>query len=610
MSILTVPSKILEKMTEKELRAGLDERTKNEVERIEWVFSKSPQLRPYKEEYKPFHFDTDLLRMLYDPSFEPSHAQLEEFSQEQLLAIHIAQDPVTWGKAMLGLRPRAYQTIMLRWPYDQKVLRLGRRLGKTWTLALKGLWHAYTHPQSPVLVVAPMKSHVELIYREILRMARQNEVVADSITRAVTSPQFSIELENGSIIRFFTSGIRSGGRADVARGQEAHLIVLDEADLLHLDDLNALYAMMQQTSEVIVEKEFWASSTPTGRRELFWEWAHSDEFKEFWFPSLCNPYYDKKTDRRFRKMFSEIGYEHEVLAVWGEAAEGVFPPRLVDPAISEREYLHISLPAEHGIVTMGVDWGKYTGGTHIVVCDYFPPDHNKISLREKVRFLNKAIIPKSEFTLSLALEKIIQWNELYDPKHIYVDKGFGEKQVEDLVIYGKMHPNTKLHRRVKAIAFGGSIEVFSPLGVEKKEMKPFMVDCARRFFEERQVVIPKDEEELYKQLLAYMVVRTTQLGRPIFEAVNAEDHLLDAFMLALLAVAVEILGWTHPIQMASKTKPIQAGSLSNLVRAPENEDEEVEAEVLKNKGYGIAVNRSFTPHFRRPSSTPYKRRAI
>ena len=71
----------------------------------------------------------------------------------------------------------------------------------------------------------------------------------------------------------------------------------------------------------------------------------------------------------------------------------------------------------------------------------------------------------------------------------------------------------------------------------KKEMKPFMVDNVRQFLEKERILFPETDEELYLQLISYIVIRTTQLGRPIFEASGtAMDHAHDALMLALLAI--------------------------------------------------------------------------
>jgi replicative DNA helicase len=244
---------------------------------------------------------------------------------------------------------------------------------------------------------------------------------------------------------------------------------------------------------------------------------------------------------------------------------------------------------------MGVDWDKYGAGTHIAVCDYFPLNHQDTDRRGKARFLAKTLIPKGEYTLSSAVEKIIQWNSMFQPEHIFVDRGYGEMQVETLLEYGTKHPETHLRKRVKGFAFNESIDVYTPEGKETKELKHFMVDCTHRLFEEKLLLIPADEEELYRQLIAYMVIRTTQLGKPVFEGVNSEDHLLDAFMLCMLAISIEFLEWTKVHSEANHFVPMASGSLHSLIRAPENEREEEIAETLRDKGMGIATKRSFTP---------------
>lgn len=42
-------------------------------------------------------------------------------------------------------------------------------------------------------------------------------------------------------------------------------------------------------------------------------------------------------------------------------------------------------------------------------------------------------IPRSEFTFDHAVQKIIELNEIYDPKFIYVDAGNGEYQIEKII---------------------------------------------------------------------------------------------------------------------------------------------------------------------------------
>jgi len=280
-----------------------------------------------------------------------------------------------------------------------------------------------------------MKTQVELIYEEIKRLASKNSIVGSSLIRSVTSPQFMIQFSNGSTIRFFTSGMRSGGKSDVARGQEAHIIVLDEMDYMHVDDLDALYAMLQKTAEDQIDKVLIGASTPTGRRERFWEWCRSDRFTEYYFPSYCNPYFNKEQEDEFREQYTETGYRHEIEADWGEDSEGVYPRKYVDKAFIEPSWNYTpEIQSARGFYTIGVDWDKYGAGTNIVVLEACNDNYEDERFRGKVRLVYREEIDKSEYTLTNGVNRIVQLNEIFNPRHIYVDRGYGECVSPDTLI--------------------------------------------------------------------------------------------------------------------------------------------------------------------------------
>ena len=462
-----------------------------------------------------------------------------------------------WAREFLDARTRVYQTLILRDPSLRKVLRAGRRLGKTFSMAVYLLHYSYTHKDGRCLVIAPMKSHVELIYQEILRLAAKNEIVMNSISRKVTSPQFMIQFTNGSTIRFFTSGMRSGGKSDVARGQEAHVIVLDEMDYMHADDLDALYAMLQKTAEDQPDKVLIGASTPTGRRERFWEWCRSPRFKEFWYPSYANPYFSKEQEEEFREQYSEVGYRHEIEADWGEDAEGVYPRKYIDKAFIEPSWNYIpELTSARSFLTMGVDWDKYGAGTNIVLIEACSDSYEEQRFRNKVRLAYREEIERSEYTLTKAVSRIVELNDIFQPKHIYVDRGYGEVQVELLHKYGVENPITGLKTKVKGVSFSETIDIRDPYTKQlvKKEIKPYMVDNLRQYLEKEAIVFPAKDDELFMQLISYVVVRTTQTGRPVFEAGgSAVDHAHDALMLALLSIT-ENYSELHKAKFASNTE--------------------------------------------------------
>ena len=178
-----------------------------QVNRIEWVFENKLQHINWVDGTPVLSrkLTNKELSLLIDEPFELDKELLDlGISGEQQRQMHVAKDPVVWAKNFLQVNPRVYQILILRDPSLRKVLRAGRRLGKTFTLAITLLHYSYTHKDGRCLVIAPMKTQVELIYQEISRISSKNEVVINSITRKVTSPQFMMEFSNGSTIRFFT----------------------------------------------------------------------------------------------------------------------------------------------------------------------------------------------------------------------------------------------------------------------------------------------------------------------------------------------------------------------------------------------------------------------
>jgi hypothetical protein len=530
------------------------------INRIEWVFSNKlthltwPDGTPINER----QLSHEELSYLVDPPFEVDDELTKMgLSAEQQYQAHIAADAVLWIRHMLKVEPRAYQILMMRNPRLRKLLRAGRRLGKTHMMAMLILHWAFTHNDARILVIAPMKSHVELIFQQVMQFAGLNGIVRSAITRSPTSPQFLIEMSNGSTIRFFTTGMRSGGKTDVARGQEAHLIILDELDYMAPEDLDAIYVMLQKTDKNQPDKVLIGASTPTGLRERFWKWAHSKRFQEFWFPSYCNPEWTQEIEDEFHEEYTEMVYRHEVEADWGESVEGVYPRRYVDAAfntglligeedadyerireLSDWEYSFDAVSAK-SVFVMGIDWDKYGAGTNITILEICGKNYDPRFQEGRIRVVFREETPKEEYSLLGAVERIKYLNSIFRPAHIYVDKGFGETQIEMLHKWGAEHPETGLRKSVKGVAFGGTIEVRDPgtKKMEKKHMKPFMVENLRFMLERARLAFPSHDEDLYLQLVSYVVLRTSQDGRPVFEtAGSVPDHAHDSLILACLAI--------------------------------------------------------------------------
>jgi hypothetical protein len=334
----------------------------------------------------------------------------------------------------------------------------------------------------------------------------------------------------------------------------------------------------------------WCSSTPTGKRDFFYEICTNPDtgYKAYHFPSMVNPDWDEMMEAELRATMTEQGYIHEVLAEFGEETVGVFNKDAVERAKSQYLYSYRQLnayeiemykkqgydvdkivyfgpytrknPAPSAIRIIGVDWDKFNEATQIVITEFD-------ELLKKFRVANRVEIPRGEFTYDNAVRKIIELNEIYDPKFIYVDAGHGEYQIEMLHKYGLEHPESGLKHKVKRIQFSQSIEIRDPATreIDKKDAKNFMVNQTSILLERGQIVLSPFDDMIWKQMMDYQVVRITQNGRPIYTSEN--EHALDAFMLTILGFTLEFPNITkilEEVHIARKVIPFKPKTEENL----------------------------------------------
>ena len=71
------------------------------------------------------------------------------------------------------------------------------------------------------------------------------------------------------------------------------------------------------------------------------------------------------------------------------------------------------------IRTLGVDFDKYSAGSSLIILDY--------DIKMKKFIVMKRIeVPRGEYTLDNAVKKIIEVNDIYNPRWIFIDRGYGE----------------------------------------------------------------------------------------------------------------------------------------------------------------------------------------
>lgn len=445
------------------------------------------------------------------------------------------------AKAGKSIFHRPYQAEMLRCSSKRKVFRIGRQSGKTECLCVSILFAIYTHEEFTVEIITPFQSQIELIFTRLVSLIRGSSTYQNSVKRHVKAPNYTIELQNGSVVRGFTAASRSGGDAGASRGQHANMLVFDEADMLNQADIDAALAVIINYPDATV----WMSSTPTGKRQAFYNTCQDKMFREFFYPSTVNPNWTEDLELFFRSRLSSIGYKQEILADFGEQEEGVYQVKYVENAWDDYVYAQ-SKWTPGWVYNIGVDWNDVQIGTTFYVVGWNPGD-------TRFYLVDKQLIQREGWNQIAACQKVLELNRLWRPRWIYVDHGFGHMQVEILHQMGReagmdktrgpQHSDARLAKIVKAYEFGGSIEVRDPFTKQmvKKPAKPFMVESSVRLFETSAIKFPRTDDALTKALLGYKIKRVSQSGVPIYEQGDeqAGDHFLDAMNLALVAFVLE-----------------------------------------------------------------------
>lgn len=486
--------------------------------------------------------------------------KISDAEKYDLTAIY---DAVTWAEKYLGWKPRKsikgeeYQANILRCSSKRKVLRCGRRLGKSevmliWTMfrlfnnsprekrwdAHRGEW---VKGMGSILFLAPYLSQVKDFFARMKEMLEQNPELGQEVESFVATPYYKVTLKSGMIISGFSAG--ASGASSV-RGQKADWIVMDEMDYLKEEDINTLMALLMEHNDV----EMIVASTPSGRREQFYDFCMQRmDFKEFYYPSMVNPSWGPKMEAELRAAYrTEIGWQHEILAEFGEAATSVFQFHLLEKAMVSYKYDDCKRHPD-ATYAMGIDWNDVENGTKIRILEYSPID-------KKIRCVAASTVQKAGWVQTAAVNEALRMNRIWNCDYIYVDEGYGATQIELLRRIGQDAQMTKnqwshldmnfIH--TKSINFSSKIDIFDPAsGLPRKmHMKPYIVESAVRFFERGMIQFSSEDEILLKQLHGYNIAKVSHTGMPVYESGPAGDHDLDAFMIALVAFEIEMGEYT------------------------------------------------------------------
>ena len=479
---------------------------------------------------------------------------------DELAFLALVEDRCRWAETFLKhprdparpLRLRKYQRKALTDTSRRQAWRWGRRTGKSCGLAIRALHYAFSRPNKKVLIVAPYEAQIKALFDEAIRpMMRDAALLSESVAFDRSQP-FEIMFKNGSSILGMTAGVRAGQHGSGVRGQNADLLILDEADYLTPKTIAAIQAILATNAEV----DLIASSTPTGKHEWFHQVCTDRRlgYSEHHVRSSESPEWTPEVEAEFRRTMTAEDYEHEYEAGWGSQAFGVFRP--VDIEASLRDYRYDDVPVTKkpgNIRILGVDWNTAKHGVQLIITELlrepvsFPratPDGRVEShpLRGVFVVTQHVSITSKDFTQNKAIQAIFTLMAEYQVDYVYVDEGYGATNIEDLILHSEKYPQLQLKSKLRTRNMSSVITIRDPqtsLPVEKP-VKPYMVHHAQLRMEEGVCLVPLHEDYptgLVGQMRAYVVVRLSDKGYPTFSTAN--DHALDAWMLSMLGFAEE-----------------------------------------------------------------------
>ncbi len=463
-------------------------------------------------------------------------------SQAQSLS-SIMASPRLWAEALLitpttgkPFQANYVQQAILESDRRFNVIRVHRRAGKTYALTILALYYAMTLDSCEILIIGPTGNHVEKIFTTIRDFIRVNGWIHPYVVGDKQAPQ-RLQFANGAVILGLTTGARTKGGGTGIRGQGADIIFVDEAAYLDEGDWPSILPIIKGDENRRFPPRAYVASTPAQTRGYYYEFCLNPRMKKAWneihISIEDNPTLSPAFVEEARALCpSELDWTREYLAQFPDIGEGVFPRSLVEASRKPFRYQDVlqavgsfrgeKVPSR----TMGVDWDKYNKdghGPNIVILEASGDGKYRVIYREE--------IPQSKFSLTHAVNRIMELDVLFRPEWIYVDRGYGEYQIEELQKRGLM-------KKVVGHTFADLVEFPMPGGgVESRRFKQAMVAILRGWFERGILEISQADHGFLQQFLDYRVVSKTD---QTLKFSTENEHGIDALGLAAMAMFVKI----------------------------------------------------------------------
>lgn len=324
------------------------------------------------------------------------------------------------------------------------LLCTGRRVGKTWILAKKGVDRMAKCPKTQIIMVSLTEDQAKIIMAMALDYTQQK--CPKMIGKGKNKPTLrTLTFKNSSKMIVRPVGITG----DAVRGFEGGVLIVDEASRMP-----PMFWIAAKPILLTTGGEIWMGSTPHGKQGYFWEKfdesynknKENARFKVIYVSTeeviekreICPSWTEEQRKGAFKileedkKDMSELEYGQEYLGLFLDDLQQFFPDEMLNktlvlerPDIKGKNYCYL-----------GVDIARMGGDE----CAY-------AILQEKSERMFHQIenITKVKQRTTQTEEDILHLNRQYNPYKIGIDAGSGSLGVG---IYDRLLINTETKRKV------------------------------------------------------------------------------------------------------------------------------------------------------------------
>jgi hypothetical protein len=223
---------------------------------------------------------------------------------------------------VLGFTPFPYQMKMLEDQSQYVVVCAARRVGKSLVMAGKALWFALCHPGTSTIIVASTQRQSMLMFDKLLDFVSASPLLSESVVRKTRT---IITFTNGSRIVALPCG-RSGS---TIRGENAHLVILDEASFIPEEViLSVMMPMLSTTDGKII-----MLSTPFDKEHFFYRAFNMPLWSKYRFTTSDNPLVKKEFLHQQLEMLGERAFRRESEAEFVDDENTFFPMSILRPCV-------------------------------------------------------------------------------------------------------------------------------------------------------------------------------------------------------------------------------------------------------------------------------------